>query len=55
LGYFSVPFILTIFGSLVVAASEGDTTNLHHYVAICSALASLFIALRPDCAEKHVR
>ena len=50
-----MPFILTIFGSLVVVGCEGDTANLQHYVAICSALASLFIALRPDRAAKHVR
>ena len=48
-------FILTIFGSLVVVGCEGDTTNLQHYVAISSDLASLFIALRRGFSTKQVR
>lgn len=36
---FLVPFVLSVFGSDLIVASEGDAANLLNYVAICLAVA----------------
>jgi hypothetical protein len=36
---FLVPFILSVFGSDLIVASEGDAANMLNYVAICLAVA----------------
>ncbi|NKB31682.1 MAG: hypothetical protein GKR91_01110 [Pseudomonadales bacterium] len=36
---FLVPFVLSVFGSTLIVASEGNPANLLNYVAICLAVA----------------
>lgn len=36
---FLVPFVLNVFGSTLIVASEGDPTNMLNYIAICLAVA----------------